>query len=171
MAFLTDYPAGDWPRCYVDPLLHERSQGKPEAVDHAEVVAHLKRMFFCQIQFKSQKYRCSWHWLLNLPFVWRKPKEWFSFKASPQRNPILCIWDIGKTCWQGRGRCWHRCRQRQRTSRSPSRAGSWKWKLQGGPVIVYYCQFDSNYYKIIIDFTMVKRGKNMASRGPWLDLK
>ena len=53
MAFLTDYPAGDWPRCYVDPLLHERSQGKPEAVDHAEVVAHLKRMFF-SVKFSSK---------------------------------------------------------------------------------------------------------------------
>ena len=43
---LTNNSAGDGPGGDVNALLHERSQGKPEAVDHAEVVAHLKRMFF-----------------------------------------------------------------------------------------------------------------------------
>ena len=38
---LTNNPAGDGPWGDVDSLLHERSQGEPEAVDHAEVVAHL----------------------------------------------------------------------------------------------------------------------------------
>ena len=39
---LTNNPAGDGPGGDVNALLHERSQRKPEAVDHAEVVAHLK---------------------------------------------------------------------------------------------------------------------------------
>ena len=39
---LTNNPAGDGPGGDVNPLLHERSQRKPEAVDHTEVVAHLK---------------------------------------------------------------------------------------------------------------------------------
>ena len=38
---LTNNPAGDGPWGDVDSLLHERSQREPEAVDHAEVVAHL----------------------------------------------------------------------------------------------------------------------------------
>ena len=41
MRFLTNNPAGDGPGGDVNALLHERSQGKPEAVDDAEVVAHL----------------------------------------------------------------------------------------------------------------------------------
>ena len=43
MRLLTNDPAGDGPGGNVNALLHERSQRKPEAVDHAEVVAHLKR--------------------------------------------------------------------------------------------------------------------------------
>ena len=48
---LTNYSAGDGPGGDVNPLLHERSQRKPEAVDHAEVVAHLKRQKSFQFSF------------------------------------------------------------------------------------------------------------------------
>ena len=44
MRLLTYDPAGDGPGGDVNALLHESSQREPEAVDHAEVVAHLKHI-------------------------------------------------------------------------------------------------------------------------------
>ena len=73
--WLTNNSARDGPRGDVNPLLHERSQCKPETVDDAEVVGD----------------RGAWYWLFYLPFIRRK-SEWDnhlitqSIKLSPAKT-------------------------------------------------------------------------------------
>ena len=57
MRLLTYNPAGDGPGGDVNALLHESSQREPEAVDHAEVVAHLKHITL-SLLFDKQFFIC-----------------------------------------------------------------------------------------------------------------